>query len=286
MPTASLLFETSIAFTGQNTLSFAIDDSSVVASVDGSISIVSQSGLQPVKTPDWGTVRAVAPVGDRWLVTGQKPRQAFLAYLLDASAGTGSPLQVPQGYNNIAPNFAEDVIMGPVVKTGGRDTGVWDAEGKLTQVLTGTFVGQANGQFVPHMSGVTCPAPFRDPITSRVVNDNVFGLMFSEPRNRGIRAAWIKSMTGVMSYADPRTANPDARMFSPTTLSPDGRWLFGQILTSTGAENWVFDSDVDQFVRQRDLLGVELSNIVFGPEALFGTGVLDGKAGVIKVDQL
>lgn len=291
MPEINLIHETKSPWPN-GTLAFSNSDDSVVASVPsnadmraGTLVIVSKSGLAEVKTPDWGPVRAVGKIGDKWVVTGQKPRAAFLSYLLDPANGTGTQLQIPQGYHNIAASFAENVIMGRAVKRGGNDTAVWDADGKLVQVLPGAYIGQANGEFIAQESNVLTPAPFRDPIVRSVVSGNVCGLMFGGAKFSGIRASWAKSFTGEMSYADPTTVYKDARMFMVSHFSPDGRWMFGQIFRSGGQlENWVFDTQVDQFISQKDLLGIELENIVFGNDALFGLGTFKNKTGVYKVE--
>lgn len=295
MPNVSLFLETPSP--GAFSIGFALNDNAVACGLTetkkGKVTvvpvIVGANEVVPVKVPLAGYIKPVALLGDKWVCTLVAPRKPQTGILFDPVTGECTLLEAVQGkgYNQF-PFWAEHVVLGQIISPAGtKDTGVWGIDGKLITVLGGVFVGEANDQYVPFDASVDCPAPFSAPVSARVSRSNVAGHMYVDgKRSSANSCGWVKRANGVTVYADPTGKFADATRFGITAISPDGRWLFGLAYNpaTSGQYSVAFDSETGVFHAQKDLLGIELSQIVFSDNAVFGIGQLDDKVGIYKVE--
>ena len=248
---------------------------------------IGQDSIEPFNVPVRQTFTAGTVTKDNVVCSVLQPAKPQFGVLLsmDGAVVKLDPVNVKKAA--VIPFWSDGVEIYATVADGTvtKRTGVYDASGKLKQVVDAQLVGKHNDVPVKFEASIDCPDGFSLPVASRASGNVTIGQMYLNDKRSGANAcSWAK--VGERDIWMVPNGALGCDRFVAKSYTSDGEWVFGlayQSIAETPFQvNAAFNTVNGTWHSLVDLFGVDLSfaDLVVDGDAVYGRA----SDGIYKVE--
>lgn len=248
---------------------------------------IGQDSIEPFNVPVRQTFTAGTATKANVVCSVLQPAKPQFGVLLstDGAVVKLDPVNVKKAA--VIPFWSDGVEIYATVADGTvtKRTGVYDASGKLKQVVDAQLVGKHNDVPVKFETSIDCPDGFSLPVATRASGNVTIGLMYLSDKRSGVSAcSWAK--VGERDVWMVPNGALGCDRFVAKSYTSDGEWVFGLAYQSNAETpfqvNAAFNTVNGTWHSLADLFGVDLSfaDIIVDGDAVYGRA----SDGIYKVE--